>query len=73
MGFNPLFIGAWVRTSFHLVEISLAQTFQSPLHRGLGSDDWGLYASIVYTKFQSPLHRGLGSDLRELGIPFEEE
>ena len=37
--FNPLFIGAWVRTKNHVLRNLLrAISFQSPLHRGLGSD-----------------------------------
>ena len=37
--------------------------FQSPLHRGLGSDKQRLDVNRRAQSFQSPLHRGLGSDL----------
>ena len=37
--FNPLFIGAWVRTICDTTRIPMRLLrFQSPLHRGLGSD-----------------------------------
>jgi len=38
-GFNPLFIGAWVRTKRPGGLAGWRRSFQSPLHRGLGSDD----------------------------------
>jgi len=36
--------------------------FQSPLHRGLGSDNLAFQFGSELVLFQSPLHRGLGSD-----------
>ena len=45
-----------------------AWAFQSPLHRGLGSDLIAWYADILkHYEFQSPLHRGLGSDFDGAG------
>ena|GEM_PF-6342675 len=61
--FNPLFIGAWVRTEGREVMDKNKRVFQSPLHRGLGSDSVGTAVLFCGPKrFQSPLHRGLGSD-----------
>ena len=40
--------------------------FQSPLHRGLGSDDDPERQERHRDKFQSPLHRGLGSDFETI-------
>jgi len=45
--FNPLFIGAWVRTDGKPFTICYETTFQSPLHRGLGSDRHLLEAMYV--------------------------
>ena len=63
--FNPLFIGAWVGTNIYLViQRGLPSEFQSPLHRGLGSDEGGgKWIRRKGNSFQSPLHRGLGSDV----------
>ena len=38
LSFNPLFIGAWVRTHQSGRRQARYEMFQSPLHRGLGSD-----------------------------------
>ena len=60
--FNPLFIGAWVRTYAAQYGSQAVLLFQSPLHRGLGSDVKRRSGIVVLAVFQSPLHRGLGSD-----------
>ena len=62
LSFNPLFIGAWVRTSIISAQAYAGRVFQSPLHRGLGSDDSATKLLLTNPTFQSPLHRGLGSD-----------
>ena len=41
------------------------EMFQSPLHRGLGSDVAVSAVFAVIAVFQSPLHRGLGSDVED--------
>jgi len=66
-GFNPLLIGAWVRTFRSTVALSPPWLmFQSPLNRGLGSDeDCRCIPLSKHFLFQSPLNRGLGSD----GVP----
>ena len=45
--FNPLFIGAWVRTTCASAHQFAHAMFQSPLHRGLGSDSHLLEAVDV--------------------------
>ena len=65
--FNPLFIGACLRTDDELRTVACPCRFQSPLHRGMSSDAAGrLSCQSRTTRFQSPLHRGMSSDAKLL-------
>ena len=59
-GFNPLVIGACLRTHHRRLADGAAR-FQSPRHRGMSSDTAASVRQDV-REFQSPRHRGMSSD-----------
>ena len=62
MRHNPLFIGACILTPSVAYIFWHASTSQSPLHRGLYSDEAAQQRVAWAFESQSPLHRGLYSD-----------
>ena len=64
--FNPLLIGACIRTTKLFKGLEVGEQFQSPSHRGVHSHNIPeqLLSAFSGNKFQSPSHRGVHSHCR---------